>query len=653
MLNQSFSKYYPELAAAINALPDKESIKVFHARDGGIAYGIESEGKITPITDAVTPLQRIQTQLQNNAATLSDFSQPVLIIGLNPGDEALYIFNHCENQPTPHLEQPLWICVTSLHRLYAFLQTYPAEKLYSSPRVKFFTTEQWPNQIDWLNNNPDFPYVFTLISGAKQKEITQQLPPLMKLMKERKDATVKTQAENNAYYEKLDDSNLAQHLTGENPQHKPGVMMITRADSVVTQYSARDTLNAFRKNGWRTFHLNSALMLTPFALSRRINLEKPDVLIFINHLRTENTAVYPHNLMFITWIQDTIQSINNRQTAAEWNTHAAQRNRDYIMGYASQLEAFGYDQKRLINSPMIVDTDIFKPRRLDPSQLKKYSCDVMFASRGGFPSKKRISELDAEFKQYNIPVTSQQLEQLHDLLWQQYRTGESFTNYEDLQQIASTVIPSDFFDPTKNEEQSSHLIQQLFWRMNDLIYRQTVVEWLVEYARDRPDFKLRLYGEGWDQNPAFAEFYCGVLPHGEPLSCAYQAARFCLHLNSVEGTHQRLFEIIASGGTPITRCKDMLRLIPQELAAAFRGLFNDNKQLQPECKKTFNDWLFNTAKKELRDTPQMEDNKLSAHMNNVLYQRLSTHPDWTVTNWHDLNFSSRNELYALLDESRT
>ena len=97
----------------------------------------------------------------------------------------------------------------------------------------------------------------------------------------------------------------------------------------------------------------------------------------------------------------------------------------------------------------------------------------------------------------------------------------------------------------------NEIIETLFWRLNDKIYRHTVISWLTEAG-----FKVNLYGKSWEDSPYFKSYAQGELKHENELSKAYQTARFSLHLNPAEGDHQRLKEITLSLGKVLSRSKN-------------------------------------------------------------------------------------------------
>jgi tetratricopeptide (TPR) repeat protein len=313
----------------------------------------------------------------------------------------------------------------------------------------------------------------------------------------------------------------------------PRLLIPTSAWSTVNQYSARDIKEAFEKKGWDVQWVNVSQMITPYHMAKLINEFKPDVLMFVNHLRIEATDVYPKNLFFVTWLQDTVPYINRRDTADAW--------------------------RRVI----------------------------------GFP-------------------------------------------------------PAQFDDIADKQD---YAIQKIYWRLNDTIYRQLVIEWLDEYIQKHPHFKLHIYGEGWEKHPRFGRYHRGVLKHGEELSIAYQAAKYCLHLNSTEAGHQRLSEILSSGGRPITRSSNRDKLISEPLASAYRH-WVAGQPIPAAADAAFNDEVFRIASDALNKEPDLTADMLQRRVQDALCTRIVTLPDWMISDWAQLNFSNRTDLAAILQAGK-
>lgn len=655
---------YPDLAARLDDYPDKDKVYIFQAKDGGIGYGLQENGKKFPLTDPVSPFTRICSQLEQNSTRLIDCTKQVLIVGLYPGEELLYIFALENKQTKLHAQQKIFVCVDSLPCLYGFLQAFDAGHVIKSPRIHFFWHENTNELVNWLRNHPEHPYTFTLVSCAANNILDRVMPPIAGLIQERKTETDRLIKENNQYYNTISDNHLAEVIASAQAR-APRLMMTTCSWSTVVQYSARDTCRAFEACGWNVRHLNTDSMLTAYYVAKEINEFKPDVFIFINHLRTEATAAYPENMLFLTWIQDPNPSINTPASAREWNEFSRKRNRDFIIGYVGQLEKYGYAPDRLFATPMIVNTDTFKPRQITADQKARYGCDVLFASRAGHPSRERVEELLAEWNQdKNLDCPRNVLTDLHDCLWEAYRAGETFTGYEAVEIFVLAVPSFAEWYSFQSEEDRDYLRQQIFWSLNDLIYRQIVVEWLADYAEAHPGFTLHLYGEGWDRHPRFVKYWKGVLKHGEELSIAFQCARWCLHLNSMEGGHQRLLEIIASGGHPLTRASPQKNPDSVPLHSALRACAEDPARWRAKLPETqaqvINEWLYPSIVSMLKKAPlrsQFEakggdpaksDADIAQVLDTSLIRRLWNHSDWTVSGWDSLCFQTRAELEQML-----
>ena len=532
---------FPRLAEGVLRSGFGERICSFKARDGSVAYGIQQNGQIQPVTNPIDPMAKMNAQLNQWSDELRNFARPVLVLGVHPGLELLHIFNLREKAPGHgHCDQSLWICIDSMPAFCGFLQTFNAVSLIQSPRVQLFSREEMPAKVEWLRANPQFPYLFSMISVSPPQIQEAVLAPMVQLIQERSALIKKFQDENEAYYAGISDEQLAEALAGK-AGRKPRLMVPTCIWSSVIQYSIRDTVSAFERAGWETMVLAPEGMMTPFFAMESINRFKPDLFLHVNHLRTESEGVLPRNMMVVSWIQDPLPSVNNHETAQKWNEMAAPRNRDLIVGYIGQLKPYGYLEERLSPLSMIVDTEIFKPRELTPEQIEKYGCDVMFASNCGLPTDRLVKEILVHvFEEYGVDEYT--LMDYHDRLWEYYRAEKTITSYQQL---------IDFLQLDAKPEDT--VTQRLFWRLNDVIYRHTVIEWLDEYAQRHPGFKLHLYGQGWDKHPSFSKYAKGKLSHGEELSIAYQAAKYSLHLNAAESVHQRILEIASSAGTPLTR----------------------------------------------------------------------------------------------------
>ncbi|MBN1676652.1 MAG: hypothetical protein JXR37_36750 [Kiritimatiellae bacterium] len=671
----------PGLAAKVDAFPGQEEVRIFRAKDGGVAYGHVRDGRVVPLTDPATPLTRIRNQLQQHARRLADYTMPVLVVGLCPGNELLAVFDNAENDRTPHAAQPIYVCVDSLPCLYAFLQTWDATRVLAAPRVHFFLEQAVADQVDFLRNHPERPHVFTLISGASDQTLDRIMPPFVALVEERNAEMDRLRAENDAYYDAVDDNALRRIIAGDGSR-KPRLLMPTCTWSTFIQHSTRDTAAAFKELGWEVRILRMASMLTPYYLVKQIHTFKPDVFLFIDHLRYEAEEVYPRNMMFVSWIQDEMKHIHCREAGAKIAAYAAARKRDLVVGYTKPLVAgrYGYPEDRLVEFSIPADPRLFHPVALTPEDARRYGCELAFVTNTSMPTEQIVDERIVP-RAEPLGVSRAAVEAVHDHLWAQYRAGRTFADrnaflaelmtFPELAAVferqtadgdgapANLARPADAApDRPRNaarfSPQADEIFQLLYWRLNDAIYRHVVLEWADELGVD-----LHLYGRGWEQHPRFGKYACGVLEHGDALNKAYNGAKLNLHLNISQGMHQRIWEILAAGrrmlmrdarerepGEPPLNMMQKLAvalLRHPDAAAAQRAL---SGILDDPSASALNDWVFRRAYAVARADadptrtvpgPAPLEERLIARIRDEVLAR----PDWLLTNWVQVAFTDR------------
>lgn len=645
---------YPALARRLDAMPDKNCVKVFKARDGGVAYGIRKNGHVRPITDSEAPLARIQAQFDQWASQLADQTRPVLVVGLYPGNELFCLFDNVEQNQTPHCPQPVWVCVDSTYCLYGFLSTRDARRVLEAPRVNWFWHDEMPAKVKWLGEHPEFPHVFTLITGAGDATLNQVMPPLAELVQQRDAEMQKLIVENKAYYDAVSDEELAKRIAhgvekdeGGNLKRevegsrshpsvllrKPRLLMPTCSWSTFIQHSARDTCAAFEEIGWDVRILKVDAMLTPYYMAKAIHDFKPDIFLFIDHMRYEAEEVYPKNMMFVTWIQDDMPNLQCRRAGDKFAEYSASGKRDLVVGYTDDLDTrHGYPADRLLRLVIPANPRIFHPVSLTSKDIEKHGCDLAFVTNTSMPSEQVIEQKILPEVEH-LGISRATCMQIHDDLWKLYRSEKTVTDpkeflhwlmqYPEFADLWNRLFPSpgDLSvrpslarhspegttaavqnpelhtkdarsreneaagnshgpqstahspQPTVHSLTSDGLFRLFYWRLNDTIYRHVVLEWADELGVD-----LHLYGRGWENHPKFAKYARGAIDHGSELNIAYQAARRCLHLNIAQGMHQRIHEIMASNGSLLVRTPKPIgtvageppRELMRRLASAFR-----------------------------------------------------------------------------------
>ena len=562
------SKRFPSLAERLASTPLPQ-IQKTASQDGGYCYVHKTEdGKWNAITDPINPISRAQKAIKDMEDRIGTGFAPAVVLGLDPGYTLEIIFKHFkENYFEKFIQRRIYVIIDSTACLYGWLISEDRSEILNHESVEFYWHQEARRIVRLCKKDETRSHLFMPISSLPESVSMALMDPLAKFFIERQEEEKRLLEENSKYYEKQSDKELNKIIQGK-AGRKPRMLIPSHASSTVVQYSVRDTAAMFEKEGWEVRIMNMKTDLSCWRINKNINDFKPDIYLQVNHLRTEDTDFYPEDMMIVTWVQDTVSYINNSEHAKIWNEHvkSKKKRRDLIIGYIGQVKDYGYQEDRLTECPMIVNEELFKAREITAEDRAQYECDICFASNRSKETSLIVKEdLTPKLEKYGF--TEDILMSMHDHLWEYYREENTCVGYI---QLEDTIIElpeiCTLIEKLINKDDHDFVIQRIYWLLNDVIYRHIVLEWISEMK----DIKLHLYGRGWEDHPKFSKYAKGILAHGEELSLAYQSAKLCLHLNSLEGEHQRLNEILNAGGTPFTRLslnEETLEREKQKLAA--------------------------------------------------------------------------------------
>lgn len=643
---------YPQLAGRVKGLPSPDVVVPFTAKDGGIAYGVRQPSGLVPITNAVNPQAILQKQVEQQMNYISDYTRPILVVGLNPGNELLALYQRSEKDKAPHCPQPIWVIIDSALTLCGMMQVWDLSDIFASPRVRFFWYEEIDQQIEWLRTHPEFPHYFTLISGAADHTLNAVMPPIAALIEERDQQTAHMMEENEAYYQAQSDDELAAVVKGAGGR-PPRMMMPTCSWSTFIQHSTRDTCAAFEQQGWETKPLKMDAMLTPYYLVSHIHRFKPDVFLFIDHMRYEAEEWYPRDMLFITWVQDEMNNMYCKKAGESIARYAKDRRRDLIVGYVDDrfTHLYAYPKERLVPLKIMADPKIFHPVEISVSDRRRYGCALAFMTNVSM-STEELMETVIVPGMFDYDVDKSELYSVHDQLWQRYRAGDVLANRTELLEFLKSFGSLQVLLNQDDLELTEKILRLFYWRLNDSVYRHVVIEWAMQLGVD-----LHLYGLGWERHPVFKKFAQGSVRHGAELNLAYQAAGANLHLNIMQGMHQRLWEIDAAGGRIIGRRRHELpgtgcpSAVSMQQIAGHLLSGGTIRTADWQNEPSVNDWLFRLALREagqISPTSSVSEDVLEQRVAERAEHLIMSRPEWVFPHWDRCIFDTKDELAVLL-----
>ncbi|RMD75882.1 MAG: hypothetical protein D6820_13775, partial [Lentisphaerae bacterium] len=509
---QLLEKRFPSLAERLRCI-DPDLVQLARTSDGGYAYLQKKpdggEQDFVPLSDPHQPIRKAQEALQPYLRQLAETMQPAVVVGLYPGFILDMVYNcFLDLEKATRVFRRIYVIVDRLPNLVGWLKVQSRARYLEHPAIEFYWHEDIEQIVAKIREDEQRSHEIIPVSALPEVVLNRVIEPFARLYLERQEESQTLYHELCEYYAGLDDATLARLMRGEGSR-PPRLLFVTHRASTVVQYTARALCEEMLPElGWQARIYSSERSCSAWHIRKVISEFRPDVVVMANHLRTEHGQSFPPDLCFVTWIQDTCPYINNREAARNWLEAVEERKRDFLIGYVDQLIPYGYPPDRLFYMPMLTAVKPFG----EGTSRSQTEVDVVFASRCGSPTRERVLELLAEFRDVHpLPFDAAELQLIHDELWRFYRSGSTITGEDALLEFLNGIAPLRDKLASLSHEDRSYFLQRVFWRLNDIIYRQVVVEWLCEYAENHPGFRLELYGEGWERQPRFAKYACGEL----------------------------------------------------------------------------------------------------------------------------------------------
>lgn len=327
------------------------------------------------------------------------------------------------------------------------------------------------------------------------------------------------------------------NILDDNPPRQPRALLITSRFTTVLQHSIRDIAAALQDMGWQTeiiIETAEHYINSPFAIVQTLFDFEPDIIIHIDHLRSERKNIIPDSIPYLCWIQDDLIHLTNQQAGKSVSM------RDYILTCSQPSYTANYDY------PARQCIYLNKLTRPVKSQVihSRAKSDLVYVSNSSHQAALLINNFCNEYK--NDLTVQKFIKACCARMQNVYANNHALYNLNDIRNIV--MDESDRFGinwpQTQNREQ---FIIRLAGALNNALYRQQALDWVIDVACQL-DLKLELYGKGWEEHPKYSRFACGYVQYGQPLEQLTQQARFNLQIVPYSCMHQRLLDGIAAGG---------------------------------------------------------------------------------------------------------
>lgn len=334
------------------------------------------------------------------------------------------------------------------------------------------------------------------------------------------------------------------------------VLLPTTRFSTYVQHAAHDLAGAFTRLGCQTrvVHESDEFSLAkPLAVLRAVEGFRPDLVVFINALRSQLPEAAPSNVPAVTWVQDALSHLFRERSGR------AMGPRDFVIGHLHPelFETFGFPRSRTMAATVLASDEKFHDGPVDAGLRERFTCDVAYASHQSQTPEDIAAKIIADEPADSLLARAacKAMPLVVACVQQSTMNGNSLA--AELRAIAQRVLagcvaPTSSSPP--NQEDLATFLHQVVHPIAERALRQQMVGWAADLC-ERRGWRLHLYGKGWDRS-RFAKHARGELSHGEELRAAYQCARTHLHVGLGGAHHQRVLECALSGGCTLVRIKN-------------------------------------------------------------------------------------------------
>jgi hypothetical protein len=412
-------------------------------------------------------------------------------------------------------------------------------------RIRWYVGSDWARQLrdDFFDDLMlNYPQV-TLKLGLASAEIDQSLREFLEEIAQL-DARLVEQIK--PYAASLTSSRLAE-VFSDNPPRRPRVLVVTTRFSTVLQYSARDTLEAFKQLNWDT-----KLIIEPSAAhgTNRIAIRaalaefQPDLVFLIDHLRHEYGAMYPANLPVVCWVQDHLPNLTNKSAGQQIGP------RDFVLIPTVQryVANYAYPAEQCLEFRKLTRV----PNR--PTSWTSDGDDLVYVSNWSQQPQDVAAQASAQLGQHAPPAL---IDAWCRRIIMHYEAGKSFETPGEIRKLIEQS------GAKLSDESKLVVIRLLFEQLNVCLYRQQGLAWAVEVA-EREGLRLSIYGNGWNAHPRFGKYARGVVAYGAELEERTRRSKINLVLEPyIPVQHQRLLDGLVAGGFFLLRSHPYSRMMEE------------------------------------------------------------------------------------------
>ncbi len=317
------------------------------------------------------------------------------------------------------------------------------------------------------------------------------------------------------------------------------ILIISTLKSTLNQHICKGWYDSFHALGYNVKLLVEERpyeRVTPYNIKEEINRSRPDVIFNIN--RTVNTyfddSSVRDSLLWIMRYRD--------HNEVNYDSYKYENENMFVLPhwweFENVLREKNVPEERICYTVEGIDLKVFSKRE---NISKEYACDIVSVNNA---VGNDLFKLQFYLKMERNDRLKGMMHELYCYMQERSLTDNFVTEDEFIKEL-NLKCDREGLAITETGKQ----LHIWFYRtITNCFYRGRVMEWIVDSNITK---NIKLWGGSWSNIKKFRDYDMGSARHGGQLSEIYQSSKISLSDNWEWNTHERNFEILASGGFPV------------------------------------------------------------------------------------------------------
>lgn len=539
----------PAVAAPPQDAPLRRNLSALAQR--GIHLASPSDGAIEAATGA--PPRTAHTWIA--ALSAGDPMKPLVVEGAAPLESVLSLWQSAPPQPDGFSRRFILVHADEREFVEA-LCTADASAMLADPRVECFIGPSAADRLRaWLLSDER--------QGTALPAQVVRSPVLRRALSPAPESIIKHAADaQTALHESLRTRVLAA-FTGKNREHWAArfssaeplrVLLPISRYSTFVRHSAQDLAAALRRAGHETLVLSEPdphSRLTSPAYLRAFDTFRPDLVVLINYTRRQMAQAVPAGVPVVCWVQDRMAHLFDPAAGA------SQSELDFLFGHLHPdlFSHFNYPRTNRAFAFVPACAERFTPaadptppaRRATPKTI-----EIGYVSHQSETPERFHARVKAMFAG-SAPVLAS-LDPLFSAAqrWMNNADADPAAPRPDRKSMVTGALAG-----VGLRAPDERLVFTIFGNylvpLMERMVRHRTLAWAAS-ACDRNNWRLRLFGRGWDAHPTLAAHAVGAINHDDAsLPEVYRSCTAHLHASINTNSHQRVYECALSAGLMLRR----------------------------------------------------------------------------------------------------